>query len=647
MKITNLECPSCGGKLKPMEGSSRILVCEYCGHQFVMEDERPINYHIHQYSPGAESGNTDRPINFTAVFASLIGVIAFMTVSALIAANFGSSSPHTPSLPTEYGSGSSAAGEITEEPEYSPLYEAFVDAVFGRDAAHVTAEELESVKYISVLAGSESYTIRYSLQSPYGSEDFAVQTLEFEPLTWDSSNLSFFTGLEKLDIRREQISSEILSEFTYLKGLTCRGLDFTEIADMVPAPGQIVELEVENPGSLEGIAAFENLEILSLEDISQPDLRQLVPLKKLRCLSVEEEDSSSILSEQPKVMTDYSAISALTGLERLELESSSIRDFGFLTPLTNLTELSISDTEAISLEPVAELSGLISLRLIDNSSIQDYAPVNRLSALTTLTIDKGTAQPDPDLSALNQLENLDMSGFISIGFLKNMAQLKSLSIHGCNVDEICALSSLSGLENLSCYSVWTYATSLQDVSFIDGMTSLKTLDFCGADPDSLWSGYQDSMEIWGDISNVFNHAGLEELTLNQCTFGIAFDRLTENPSLKRLEMKEINLKENFYVESYGGVSDIWYDDVSLNEHIDFLANYPNLESLYLDGNQLTDIQFTTSLKNLTHLSLNNNYVTDLSPLHQAEYLQYLDIRMNPITNTIEGNEKLRILSSQS
>ena len=139
MKITNLECPSCGGRLKPMEGNSRILVCEYCGHQFVMEDDRPINYHIHQYSPGAKQGDTDRTVNFTAIFASLAGVFAFIIISALAAANFGSSSHHTPSLPTGYESGSSTEKAAAER-DCSPLYEAVIDAIFHVDAAHVTAK---------------------------------------------------------------------------------------------------------------------------------------------------------------------------------------------------------------------------------------------------------------------------------------------------------------------------------------------------------------------------------------------------------------------------------------------------------------------------------------------------------------------------
>ncbi|MCI8887456.1 MAG: leucine-rich repeat domain-containing protein [Hungatella sp.] len=119
--------------------------------------------------------------------------------------------------------------------------------------------------------------------------------------------------------------------------------------------------------------------------------------------------------------------------------------------------------------------------------------------------------------------------------------------------------------------------------------------------------------------------------------------MRENPTLKKLEMREIALKENFYVEASGGMINLWYDDVTFDGHTDFLTNYPNLEELYLDGNQLTDIQFASSLKKLTHLGLNNNYVTELSPLNQLESLEYLDIRSNPINSTIETDGTVQII----
>ncbi len=236
-----------------------------------------------------------------------------------------------------------------------------------------------------------------------------------------------------------------------------------------------------------------------------------------------------------------------------------------------------------------------------------------------------------------------MSGFISISFLRNMGNLRHLSIHGCNVDEIGALSGLSGLESLACYGVWTYGVPLKDVKFIDQMPNLKVLDFSGISEGGVWGGYQRNTEILGDISNVFNHQGLEELYLNNCMFEIDFDNLVENPSLKILEMREVNLKENFYVRSQGGMTDLWYDDVALDGHTDFLTKYPGLTRLYLDGNQLTGISFAASLKNLTHLGIRNNYVTELSPLDQAESLEFLDIRENPISGTVASDGKVEIL----
>ena len=175
------------------------------------------------------------------------------------------------------------------------------------------------------------------------------------------------------------------------------------------------------------------------------------------------------------------------------------------------------------------------------------------------------------------------------------------------------------------------------------MTSLKYLDLSGIEDKSWWGGYGRNIEIYGDISNVFNHAGLEELYLNQCLFGIDFDQLRDNPSLKKLQMKEVSLKKNFYVESYSGVTNIWYDDVSLAENIDFLNHYSELEELYLDGNQLTSIQFASKLNRLERLGINNNYVTDLTPLNQAARLKYLDIRQNPVNNTIEAGDLVEVI----
>lgn len=651
MKITNLQCPSCGGKLEPMKNNPKIVVCEYCKSQFLVEEDQTINYHIHQYPaaspmPGG-AGQNNGPARSPAAIGVFTALVVLTSVTGILlrSYSFSSGNPRreTPPVFAEAEGGENRVPEKDTENSMSPLCRSAVKAIFGRSADLVTQEDLDRIKYINISPGSQSATIEYSFKDPYSDPDFQAAAVTLEPESWSWSDLSLFTGLTKLDATncRDGVS---LKELTQLKGLACAGLEISQIADMIGEPKQLMELSLDGTQSLEGISVFENLETLTVEDIISPDLKQLVPLKNLSSLSVtEDERREPFNTGEPAPLTDYSALSVLTGLKELEVESPSVRDLGFLRSLTSLTHLSLSGTEIISLEPVTGLAGLISLKLEDNASVQDYSPIRHLTGLTSLTIDKSTTQDDPDLSALTGLENLDMSGFISISFLRNMGNLRKLSIHGCNLDEIAAISSLTNLESLTCYSSWTYLVPLRDVGFIDSMTNLRFLDFCGISQGNGWGGYQRNTEILGDISNVLNHPGLEELYLNNCMFQLDFEKLQENPSLQKLELREVKLKENFHVQSSGGITDLWYDDVTLDEHTDFLANYPNLRELYLDGNQLTNIQFAASLKNLTHLGINNNYVTELSPLNQAESLKYLDIRQNPISTTIETGEDVRIL----
>lgn len=666
MKITNLQCPSCGGKLVPMEKNPKIVVCEFCNSEFMLEEDQTINYHIHQYpegpAPSAALGgrgkNTTREDSSVGPVLAVGMMLAFLVVAigggifagSLHQGNSGRSS--TASVRAEAGDRYSKESLLAEEEKEdeegaragsSPLYEAIAEGIFGKDLARITEEDLEKVTYLKISRGSDTVDVEYGFGDPYG-DGFQTESMTLEPLTWSGDSLGFFTGLQKVDMEYAGGLGSLKS-LTQLKGLSCTGLELAQIEELLSSPEQIVELSLKRPESLEGIGAFFNLESLTVEDIKAPDLKQLVPLKKLVSLTVVEDVDYDPFagSDASRTLTDYSALSVLTNLESLSIESPALREFSFLKSLTNLTSLSLCDTEAISVEPVGELTQLKSLSLVDNDSVKDYSPVSGLTGLTSLTLNKGTGQEDPDLSGLVSLEKLDMNGFLSISFLRNMGNLKELILHGCNIDEIGALSGLTGLERLTCYSVWTYAVPLKHVDFIDNMPNLKFLDFCGISQGSGWGGYQRNTEILGDISNVFNHQGLEELYLNNCMFELAFGNLRENPTLRVLEMREVGLKENFYVETYNGMTDLWYDDVALDGHTDFLANYPNLEKLYLDGNQLTDIGFAASLKNLTHLGLNNNYVTELSPLNQAESLKYLDIRSNPISSTIETDEKVQIL----
>ena len=253
-----------------------------------------------------------------------------------------------------------------------------------------------------------------------------------------------------------------------------------------------------------------------------------------------------------------------------------------------------------------------------------------------LQIYKQTSDPDPDISTLKELKKLEISGFMSVSSLSGLTNLQELSIHDCNVEGAEALSTLTGVERLTFYSVWESYGRLRNLDFLDGMTGLKYMDFCDDSEDEEWMSVIPQLQVYGDISSVFNHPGLEELYLNHGMYEINFDRIVENPTLRVLSLEHQELHENFYVESYGGMSSIWYDDVELNDHLDFLGKFPNLEELYLAGNGLTDLEFVSSLESLTRLDVSDNAITDLAPLMQANALIWLDIRDNPA----KGAEKL-------
>lgn len=650
MKFVDLKCPNCGGRLFPVQGNQKIVACEYCGSQYILEDNRVVHYHVHQH--GASEGSRYKTADSSSGRSGALAAAGILLgLAVLFGAGIGISSRDKP----DYNIGSRAAysshiseGQEAEEgiaSPKSPFYEALVEGIYKKPSDTVDAQERDRLKYIKIHTGRDLFLVDYSFGDPYGSEAMDIRRLALAPEDWDTDDLANFPGLVKVELSYSWADGAVLQHLKNLKGLACHGASPKELAQWLD-PGQLTELRLDQPGDLEGLSAFENLEILSLEDVTAPDIRQLASMKGLWSLSIiEDEPPSDPFSEEPSsyALTDYSAISVLAGLECLELESSAVRDVSFLKSLQNLKELSVAGTEAISLEPVGDLSRLTRLRLEDNSSVKDYGFLSGLTGITSLVLDKDTSQPDPDLSSMRQLKELEVCGLMSMAPLKGLAELKSLSIHGCNIDEIQALSSLSGLERLTCYSSWTYAVPLRSLSFVDGMTSLEYLDFCGIGNTDGWGGYGRNMEIYGDISNVFNHAGLKELYLNDCMFGLDFDRLAENPSLEILQMKEVSIKKNIHVESYSGMTDVWYDDVSLDENTGFLTHYPGLKELYLDGNQITDVSFAAGLKELERLGLCNNYVTDLTPLNQAGKLDWLDIRQNPVNGTIAAEDSVEIL----
>jgi len=140
-------------------------------------------------------------------------------------------------------------------------------------------------------------------------------------------------------------------------------------------------------------------------------------------------------------VSDISALSELTSLERLYLTSTPVSDISALSGLTTLQLLELSGAPVSDIRP---LSGLTNLEWLDLLG----TPVSDISALSGLT----------------NLETLDLYGtpVSDVSALGRLTALKRLDLTGTSVTDISALSGLPALERLNLSD-----TSVSDVSPIE------------------------------------------------------------------------------------------------------------------------------------------------------------------------------------
>lgn len=184
-----------------------------------------------------------------------------------------------------------------------------------------------------------------------------------------------------------------------------------------------------------------------------------------------------------------------------------------------------------------------------------------------------------DISALGQFPNLqglileECRGLQDYGPLLSLRNLEWLKIGGCRLESIDFILSLPKLTSLS----------LEDVAIscrAEGLLGIPTL---------------------------------RNLYLNDCRIGLDFDRMPTNEELEVLSLNRIALLEDPAREDG--------NRVSLSEHCDIFAGFPNLTELHLVSLELEDIGFVEKLPHLQYLDITGNPVKDMGPVENLKELQ--------------------------
>ena len=188
-------------------------------------------------------------------------------------------------------------------------------------------------------------------------------------------------------------------------------------------------------------------------------------------------------------MSDLTPLSGLTNLTYLRVRTQGLASLDGIETLTRLETLRIGGQGATftSLEPLGHLTELKELELpIYDSSLEIYAdltPLANCTHLAFLSIDHKVADLSP-LSGLTQLVSLNLSdgymglsGYQTLEPLKDLTNLKSLSLRNYKIRD------LSGLENLHALEYLYIQTQdqLTDISALRDLENLTnvTLQFDG------------------------------------------------------------------------------------------------------------------------------------------------------------------------
>lgn len=638
------KCPMCGTKLKMINGK---LTCKECGYYLRGQNDTSSAYSSAQTNSYAQPGSTVQqsvrpqasPIivqsnttnrkkisagAVTAIVAGVFGIVLIVvamlftiqqisnrsselgdTMTSWLEEN-SESVKSTEDDSTESSTRSSMLDSISRTP-HSDFFIQLAEIIFDKPCSDISAGEMASVTALEIDKDAHSiyYQVNYETGSPLTFDDDINMSL---------SDLNCFTGLEWVSLVGISLKKGDLDALENLYAVYSDN-SLKELTDIISHPEDITSLGVEGSGlvfdkTLEDVLSFPNLEYLTLgncmflEDISA--LEQLTSLKGLYLTKLND-------------LNDYSVFMNLTGLEELSIQSTQLKSIDFLNVMPNLTYFALEDSQVTNVDALSSCPNLTGLYLMENYSVEDYAPIGELTQLTALTVFKSTHSPIPSLDKLTALERASFKNLWEgeLSLVTAAPNISSLYLENSYDDRLELLASLP-LEYLGLVDC-----SLDDNSSLESLSSLPLyqLDMTGS-------------HVFGNMEMVFGIPTLEYLYLDRVSGVIDFDNVPDNESLWTLSMNGFKIK----TEAYGGSND------SLSNHYDLFEHFPNLEQLSVASTDIDSIEFVEKLPYLWYLDITENRVTSLKPLEFLPDFWRVDCGGNTILETLPEDSYIYVNS---
>lgn len=210
------------------------------------------------------------------------------------------------------------------------------------------------------------------------------------------------------------------------------------------------------------------------QDVLQLSVNGVKKLGGIQCLTKLQvlDLNASIVSSQ---VSDLSPLAGLTDLKDILLNynTGKITDFTPLGQLPNLETLQLQG--AGDLPNLAGLATCPKLRVLymNLTRLEDVTPLGEIATLEVLQLAFESLTNKQSVSKLTNVEDLMVgSGLEDATPLGKLTQLKRLYMGGTILTNMSALSSLVNVTSLNVAN-----TTMSDISYMAGMTSLEDVDF--------------------------------------------------------------------------------------------------------------------------------------------------------------------------
>ena len=399
-----------------------------------------------------------------------------------------------------------------------------------------------------------------------------------------------------------------------------------------------LELRSEVIRNLDGLQFATNLTSLDVRGNPIDDVSELSNLSALASLDLSFTH-----------MTDLSSLSGLTKLTKLSLSNNYIVDISPLSSLTALVELDLSLNQIVDITPLSNLTRLKTLNLgrnnlYDYKRRQDFlsstyhgsrglkpgyfslTPLANLTRLERLNL-SGNGALDQDSHVYGNAPLAHMSNDVDV--LSNLRSLVELDLSGGNLYNLSFLSGLTRLRTLDLSGSYR----LQNLTPLAGLTALRVLKLNSTDitdlaPISALTDLEVLELKWiSDLENLQPLSSLTALTQLIVRTLSGVQQLSPLSSLTNLEILELAVNPS---------GDCARRSDSLNCDISqlSLSGMTELTTLHLRGIKASDLSSLSQLTKLTSLTIigNQSPILDLAPLLNLQKLKLLHISLSVIRN---------------